>query len=88
MVLSNTIAVCVAIPTDNEATRIRLCPAAFSLSLSILGGCRRAFQTIKVFIVGSESFDFGHKCCVGGGDRVGGVCEFLKHRLFLGGGVS
>ena len=88
MVLANTKAVRVAVPADNEATWICLRPAALSLSLSRMGGCRRTCQTTKVFIVGGKSFDFGHNSCVGGkeqGDRGG---EFLEHCLFVGGGVS
>ena len=85
MVLSNAKAVRMAVPYDYEATRFHLCPE--SLSLSRLGSCRITCQTIEVFIVESEIFDFLHERCVGGGEKGNGNGEFLDHRLFVGGGV-
>ena len=86
MVLSNAKAVGVSVPADDEATRIRLCPEA--LSLSRLGGCCRTCQTTEVFIFGSEDFDLFHDRCIGGGESGDGGGELLEHRLFVGGSVS
>ena len=87
MVLANAKTVRVEVPANNEATRICLCTAYFYLSLSRLGGFCRTCQTTEVFIVGGERFDFGHETCVGGGERGNGGGDFLKHRLFVCGGV-
>ena len=88
MVLANTIAVCVAVPVDNEATRIRLCPAVLSFYLYKLGGFRRTCQAAELFVVDGESFDFLHKRCVGGGEQGDNGGEFLEYRIFFSGGVS
>ena len=69
MFLSNTKAVDVVVPADDEATHIRLRPASLALSLSSLGGCRRTCQTTEVFIFGGKRFDFLYEQCVGSGEQ-------------------
>ena len=76
----------VAVPVDNEATRIRLRPA--SLYLSRLSGYNITCQTTKVFIVNVKSFDLLHKSCVGDGERGGSGGEFLEHHILVCGGVN
>ena len=88
VVLSNAIAVCVAVPADNEATRICLPPAALFLSLSRMGSFCRTCQASELFVVGSEIFYFLLDCCIGGDERGNGSREFMEHRLFVGGGVG
>ena len=85
IVLANAISVRVAVPANNEATQIRLHPAALFLSLPGLGGCHRTCQATKVFVVGGEGFDFLHKHCVGGVDQGDGGRGLVEHRLFFGG---
>ena len=86
--LSNAIAVRLAVPSDNEATWIRLRPASLFLSLSRLGGCRITVQATKLFVFGGERFDFIPEHFVGGGGQGNGGGEFQEHRIFVGGSVG
>ena len=88
MVLTNTIPVRVAVAADDVATQIRLCPVALLLCLSMLVSLRRMCQAAEVFIFGGDQFDLLHERCVGGGEKGNCGGEFLKHRLFVGGGVG
>ena len=86
MVLSNAIAVCVAVTANDEATRIHLRPD--SLSISRLGRCRRTCQASGVFVFRGESFDFLQEHSFRGGEQGDGGRELLEHRLFVGGSVG
>ena len=51
VVLSHSKDLRMAVPADNEATRICLCPEVFSLSLPSLGGGCSLCQTAKIFLL-------------------------------------